>query len=132
MVAKKVRDALPLKLRTEWKTNASGQNSPHQNGSASGSMNSEESACVNIDDEWLEPLDVDENIKLPDMYPALKQSLLKAFKLMDKELELHPTIDCFCSGSTAVTVIKQVISSTDFCLFPRHGFFKPMFKSFQK
>ena len=117
MVAKKVRDALPLKLHTEWKTNASGQNSPHQNGSASGSMNSEESACVNIDNEWSEPINVNENLKLPDMYPALKQSLLKAFKLMDKELKLHPTIDCFCSGTTAVTMIKQVISSIVFLVF---------------
>ncbi|KAL9659634.1 hypothetical protein QQ045_024442 [Rhodiola kirilowii] len=26
---------------------------------------------------------------------------------MDKELKLHPTIDCFCIGSAAVTLIKQ-------------------------
>ena len=41
------------------------------------------------------------------MYLPLKQSMLKAFKLMDKELKLHPTIDCFCSGTTAVTLVKQ-------------------------
>lgn len=28
---------------------------------------------------------------------------------MDKELKFHPTIDCFCSGTTAVTMIKQVL-----------------------
>ncbi|XP_072977407.1 probable protein phosphatase 2C 66 [Typha angustifolia] len=107
MVAKKVRDSLPLKLSTQWRANVAGDNSPHQNGSASGSMNSEESASVSADDEWGESINVDENEKLPEMYLPLKQSFLKAFNLMDKELKLHPTIDCFCSGSTAVTVIKQ-------------------------
>ncbi|KAJ6818506.1 putative protein phosphatase 2C 66 [Iris pallida] len=107
LVARKVRDSLPLKLCTQWKANASGEHGPHQNGSASGSLNSEETASINIDEDLCEPLNVDENGKLPEMYPILKQSLLKAFKLMDKELKLHPAIDCFCSGSTAVTMIKQ-------------------------
>ena len=40
---------------------------------------------------------------------TLKESILKACKVMDKELKLHPDIDCFCSGSTAVTMVKQVI-----------------------
>ncbi|KAJ6798999.1 putative protein phosphatase 2C 66 [Iris pallida] len=107
LVARKVRDSLPIKLCTQWKANGSGEDSPHQNGSASGSLNSEETASINIVEDLCEPLNVDENVKLPEMYPILKQSLLKAFKLMDKELKLHPAIDCFCSGSTAVTVIKQ-------------------------
>ena len=108
MVAKKVRDSLPLKLCTHWKTIVSNQNNLHENGSVLGSMNSEEIASVSLDDEWCESLDADESEKLPEIYLILKQSLLKAFKLMDKELKLHPTIDCFCSGTTAVTLIKQV------------------------
>lgn len=35
---------------------------------------------------------------------------------MDKELKLHPTVDCFCSGSTAVTLVKQVMDSCKFFL----------------
>ncbi|CAN0898664.1 Probable protein phosphatase 2C 6 [Linum grandiflorum] len=31
----------------------------------------------------------------------------EAFNAMDKELQLHPYIDSFCSGTTAVTMIKQ-------------------------
>ncbi|XP_054806470.1 probable protein phosphatase 2C 33 isoform X2 [Prosopis cineraria] len=31
----------------------------------------------------------------------------EACKVMDKELKLHPGIDCFCSGTTAVTLVKQ-------------------------
>lgn len=98
-VAKKVRDSLPVKLRTQWQTSANGGSSPHQNGS----INSEETGSI-VDDEWG---DGDDTEKLPEMFLPLKQSYLKAFKLMDKELKLHPTVDCFCSGSTAVTLVKQ-------------------------
>ncbi|XP_039139852.1 probable protein phosphatase 2C 66 [Dioscorea cayenensis subsp. rotundata] len=105
MVAKKVRDSLPLKLCEQWRANSSSINSPQQNGSAHGSMNSVQIAS--IDDQWGESFDVDENGKLPEAFSSLKQSFLKAFKLMDIELKLHPSIDCFCSGTTAVTVLKQ-------------------------
>ncbi|KAF6164389.1 hypothetical protein GIB67_037546 [Kingdonia uniflora] len=54
-----------------------------------------------MDDEWCESLYADKNKQLPEMYLPL------AFKLMDKELKLHPLIDCLCSGSTAVTLLKQ-------------------------
>ncbi|KAL5972297.1 hypothetical protein ACLOJK_041550 [Asimina triloba] len=107
MVAKKVRDSLPLKLCAQWKANICDRNGMHENNSVLGTMNSEETASLSMDDEWAESLDVDENEKLPEIYLTLKQSLLKAFKLMDKELKLHPTIDCFCSGTTAVTLVKQ-------------------------
>jgi hypothetical protein len=109
-VAKKVRDSLPVKLLTQWKTSASGDTSPHQNGSVSGSVNSEEAASA-VDDEWVESVDGDESEKLPEMFLPLKQSYLKVFNSMDKELKLHPTVDCFCSGSTAVTLVKQAMDS---------------------
>lgn len=107
MVARKVRDSLPLKLKAEWNIVNNEATSPQHNCNGSGSMNSEESGSVHIDDEWSEAIVVDENVKLPDVYPKLRQSLLKAFKSMDKELKFHPTIDCFCSGTTAVTLVKQ-------------------------
>ncbi|XP_058113095.1 probable protein phosphatase 2C 66 [Magnolia sinica] len=106
MVAKKVRDSLPLMLCAQWHANVCDRNGLHENNGVLGSMNSEETAS-SIDEEWGESLDADENEKFPEKYVALKQSILKAFKLMDKELKLHPTIDCFCSGTTAVTLVKQ-------------------------
>eukprot|EP00257_Ricinus_communis_P025461 XP_025012875.1 probable protein phosphatase 2C 52 isoform X2 [Ricinus communis] len=36
-----------------------------------------------------------------------REAFLKSYKAMDKELRSHPNLDCFCSGSTAVTIIKQ-------------------------
>ncbi|WVZ92304.1 hypothetical protein U9M48_038381 [Paspalum notatum var. saurae] len=105
-VAKKVRDSLPVKLRAQWQTSANGGSSPHQNGSIAGSINSEETGYV-VDDEWGDSVNGDESEKLPEIFLPLKQSYFKAFKSMDKELKLHPTVDCFCSGSTAVTLVKQ-------------------------
>ncbi|CAI8592101.1 unnamed protein product [Vicia faba] len=36
-----------------------------------------------------------------------EEQIRQASKIMDKELKLHRDIDCFCSGTTAVTLIKQ-------------------------
>ncbi|CDY15466.1 BnaA08g27500D [Brassica napus] len=36
-----------------------------------------------------------------------EEAFLKSFNAMDKELRSHPNVECFCSGSTAVTIIKQ-------------------------
>ena len=41
-----------------------------------------------------------------NMFAAWKESHLRAFQVMDKELKLHPILDCFCSGTTIVTILK--------------------------
>ena len=110
MVAKKVRDCLPLILCTQWQANSNNDKiSDGKNGNAPERTNLEETTSFSMDDECYESLEVDDNEKVPEMYLPLKEAFLKAFKLMDKELKLHPTIDCFCSGTTAVTLVKQVI-----------------------
>lgn len=124
VVAKKVRDSLPLILCTQWKTKSNGDqsslysnnnnnNNDIENENARGNMNTEETASPtpSMDDECYHTLEVETNEKdkhpQSQMFLPLKHSILKAFKLMDKELKLHPTIDCFCSGTTAVTLVKQ-------------------------
>ncbi|XP_076882200.1 putative protein phosphatase 2C 33 [Bidens hawaiensis] len=82
MVAKRVRDSLPLKLKA---VNASGSND------------------VSPDNEASDP----EINKNSAKMQALKDLFLEAYKVMDRELRMHTNIDCFCSGSTAVTLIKQ-------------------------
>lgn len=116
LVAKKVRDSLPLKLCTEWRALVTCE--PHENGSGngnvslsiSGTVDSEERECINLDDELSESnAEADEVAKnLPEMFIPLKKSFLKAFKLMDWDLKKHQSIDCFCSGTTAVTLVKKV------------------------
>ncbi|XP_050372702.1 probable protein phosphatase 2C 33 [Argentina anserina] len=83
MVAKKVRDSLPLKVSSQWVLNTS-------------------AADVNRAGASEENKDRDGGF-----FDSLKDSFLKAFKVMDKELKLHPRIDCYCSGTTAVTMVKQ-------------------------
>ncbi|KAJ1699839.1 hypothetical protein LUZ63_008351 [Rhynchospora breviuscula] len=106
-VARNVRNSFPLKLLARWKPENDSENTGppllQQNGSLLGSMNSEESVSIHsVEEEWS---DGDE--KFPEVYVPLKRAFRKACKLVDKELKLHPTIDCFCSGSTAVTLVKQ-------------------------
>lgn len=116
MVARKVRDNLPVLLSTQWNEILSNnQNGVTENGNAVGSCVAENGNAAGsthpdefMDDGWCEQLEVEENGKLPEMYLPLKQSMLKAFKLMDKELKLHQAIDCFCSGTTTVALVKQV------------------------
>ncbi|KAM0063666.1 putative protein-serine/threonine phosphatase [Helianthus debilis subsp. tardiflorus] len=95
MVARKVRDYLPVLLSTHWKTG-----SDVENGNVNGNTHEEEDE----DDDLCEE---SEKQQVPEKYIPLKKSILKAFRLMDMELKTHPAIDCFCSGSTAVTLVKQ-------------------------
>ncbi|CAA2997540.1 probable phosphatase 2C 6 [Olea europaea subsp. europaea] len=104
MVATKVRDSLPLLLREEWEAKSdSKQISAGENGNHAGMIRFDEF----MDGDGFDSIEVDDNDKLPEMHMPLKMSILKAFKLMDNELNLHPSIDCFCSGTTAVTLIMQ-------------------------
>lgn len=106
MVARKVRDTLPLILRTEWEAAANGEHTCDlENGVAAGSTELDVSQFIDIDS--VEAPEPEENEKFPDIHVPLKNSILKSFKLMDKELKLNPIIDCYCSGSTAVTMVKQ-------------------------
>ncbi|KAJ0257134.1 protein phosphatase 2C 6 [Hirschfeldia incana] len=99
MVAKRVRDMLPFTLSTQLKK-------------ASAMVSTrvlEPTTCKEDEEECceLQPSEKDDRLPLPEMYLPLKRALLKTCKQMDKELKMHPTINCFCSGTTSVTVIKQ-------------------------
>ncbi|CAN6457008.1 unnamed protein product [Victoria cruziana] len=43
----------------------------------------------------------------PTVFDVWKESLFKAFMMMDKELRVQQAMDFSCSGTTAVTIIKQ-------------------------
>ncbi|XP_019194666.1 PREDICTED: probable protein phosphatase 2C 52 [Ipomoea nil] len=94
MVSRKVRDALPLKLLSylqpcETKYDGSGAN------------------CCNGNPK-LDVVDPHKAGDVEDKVDSLwREAFLKSYKAMDKELRSHPNLDCFCSGSTAVTIVKQ-------------------------
>jgi hypothetical protein len=93
-VARHVRDALPSKLSSYLKrktedlsTSSEDLDSFDKSGSTSSSDTSDES-------------------QLPSTW---KNIFVKAFEDVDQELRQHPGIDCICSGTTAVTVVRQVL-----------------------
>ncbi|OEL25410.1 putative protein phosphatase 2C 14 [Dichanthelium oligosanthes] len=104
LVAKRVRDLLPVKLgadlamedgretsTTNIKSNANEVGSPEHIDRGGTVISSE----------------AEQNGEYPEIFPALRTSFLKAFHVMDRDLKLHKNIDCFFSGTTAVAVIKQ-------------------------
>lgn len=101
MVSKRVRDMLPFTLSTQLKTTSGTETRGFKNGLESATCVDEEQLCE------LQQSEKDDKL-LPEMYLRLKRALLKTCQQMDKELKMHPTINCFCSGTTSVTVIKQV------------------------
>ncbi|ESQ35193.1 hypothetical protein EUTSA_v10007474mg [Eutrema salsugineum] len=100
MVAQRVRDILPFTLSTQLKMASVMEQSSSNDGLDSATCIDEEQWCE------LQPSEKDGKL-LPEMYLSLKRALLKTCQQMDKELKMHPTINCFCSGTTSVTVIKQ-------------------------
>ncbi|KAF2619647.1 hypothetical protein F2Q68_00038219 [Brassica cretica] len=89
LVSRKVRESLPVRLLSFMHSIQS-----KQNGSTSKSDSQEAD----------EKKEASEEDKLKLLW---EEAFLKSFNAMDKELRSHPNVECFCSGSTAVTVIKQ-------------------------
>ena len=105
MVAKRVRDNLPLKLSAYWEAKVPVEGSIKTvNNSANN--NSEDAASFVSTEEEPRPEESTDS----ELFQTLKEAFLKAFKVMDRELKFHGSVDCFCSGTTAVTLIKQVLS----------------------
>lgn len=109
MVAKKVRDTLPQILCTQWTSKSDEDQSSLFKMRRSRNSNSEDSVALDAEEDFYKSLEAEENEKFPKMFLPLKVAILESFKMVDKELKLHPKIDSFCSGSTGVTLIKQVI-----------------------
>ena len=94
LVARKVRDMLPLTLLSflhsyELKRSGSSTSCFTGNHKPDGGDPWEDAEEEKADSLW-------------------REAFLKSYKAMDKDLKSHPNLDCFCSGSTAVTIVKQV------------------------
>lgn len=89
LVARKVRDSLPLKLLELWKSQVTGEKA-----SIEEALTAKSPRNVNLEQHKM-------------LAEAWKECIPKAYNAMDKELKTHPNIDCFCSGTTAVTMLLQ-------------------------
>ncbi|TVU13682.1 hypothetical protein EJB05_37102, partial [Eragrostis curvula] len=102
LVAKRVRDLLPVKLianigRDDYKeTSTSSITSGTTRGGTTQHVGEDTDAAHG-----------NENGEYPEIFTALRASFLRAFYVMDRDLKMHKNIDCVFSGTTAVTVIKQ-------------------------
>jgi serine/threonine protein phosphatase PrpC len=97
LVARKVRDALPVKLQSFLNSCQSRQNEPGQ-------------TCFTGNSKKSDVGDLDKDGSVEDKLNSLwRETFLKSYKAMDKELKSHPNLDCFFSGSTAITIVKQVL-----------------------
>ncbi|XP_062197935.1 probable protein phosphatase 2C 75 [Phragmites australis] len=101
LMARKVRDTLPLKLR-DFIYDDYGD-SPTSN---SDGLVLEETLSPYADAEDKSPM-AGQKEEHRELFSTMKESFRKAFRIMDKELRLHRNIDSICSGTTAVTLIKQ-------------------------
>ncbi|KAG2316268.1 hypothetical protein Bca52824_019390 [Brassica carinata] len=100
MVAKSVRDELPLKLSACWEAKIPGEGSLKPTSTVNSANNSEDAATSFVTAE-------EEEESHSELFQTLKEAFLKAFKVVDRELIFNGSVDCFCSGTTAVTLIKQ-------------------------
>ncbi|XP_021898853.1 probable protein phosphatase 2C 34 isoform X2 [Carica papaya] len=87
-VAKKVRESMPSFLLCSWQESVS--------------------------QRWLDP-DIDlESDKKHQRFNIWKHSYLKTCALVDQELEQYRKIDSFYSGTTALTIVRQVLGTSSF------------------
>ncbi|KAG8380316.1 hypothetical protein BUALT_Bualt06G0003000 [Buddleja alternifolia] len=108
MVARRVRDSLPLKLSAHWEVNIKSEEVLKEVSlNTAGSFCPEDTTLLPVAEEARASVDVEETAKHPEVFQTLKESFVKAFKVMDRELRMYANIDCFCSGTTAVTFVKQ-------------------------
>lgn len=110
MVAKKVRDVLPIFLRMHWEINPqSGENYVNENEGMNrfDDFMDDDNDDNGEDDDDDCSMEFEDNGRVPKTYVVHRKSVSKAFKLMDRELKLHPNIDCYCSGTTAVVLVME-------------------------
>ncbi|KAF4379018.1 hypothetical protein F8388_022105 [Cannabis sativa] len=106
-VARHVRDNLPTKLSKaieQSKVNSTKYDDVDIRDLSNNNSNNTTRDDDNIDSKDVEN-DNNSNVVLP--LSSWEACLIKSFKEMDEDLGLDSSIDSFCSGSTAVTVVKQ-------------------------
>jgi len=56
---------------------------------------------------------VEDDSSLNKNFQEWREAILDGFRVMDKEVKLQENLDCSCSGTTAVVVIRQVNKPTN-------------------
>ncbi|KAG6471455.1 hypothetical protein ZIOFF_068897 [Zingiber officinale] len=97
LVARKVRDALPLKLLPFL---------PYPGGGRRRRRHGVKLTCCGLARRDDPPVrDPSFCVEEPSL-SVWKETFVQSYKAMDRELRSHSALDCFCSGSTAVILFK--------------------------
>ncbi|XP_047333859.1 probable protein phosphatase 2C 33 [Impatiens glandulifera] len=109
MVAKRVRDSLPSRLSAHLEVCSKADEVLREISlNKTCSINSDTTSVLSADEDSIfSSIAVEDPDKETQIIKTFKESFLKAFKFMDRELKTHTNFDCFCSGTTAVTLVKQ-------------------------
>lgn len=106
-VARTVRDNLPSKLT------AAVEDSQHNRCKDFGADDEEDHDHNDHSDSSLDSKDSIDNENSQNLsFSSWESSFVKAFNETDEELGLDSSIDSYCSGTTAVTIVKQVLFNT--------------------
>ncbi|KFK32263.1 hypothetical protein AALP_AA6G219500, partial [Arabis alpina] len=106
IVAKRVRDLLPLKLGSHLESYVSCEEEISIN-------TCDRKNLVHISACGESRVYNKDSVKGEDVIQTLLASIVKAYRFMDKELKMQKDVDCFCSGTTSVTmVIGQAVLGT--------------------
>ena len=93
-VARQVRDMLPSRLCSSFKQ-----------------LKINRSNCNNETDEKDKGNDENtdsEDVSKNPLFSSVKDRIIKSFEEVDEDLCVDATLDTYCSGTTAVAVLKQV------------------------
>lgn len=96
-VARNVRDVLPQRLASIWKSQQQAAKE-----TAFSSDDSETEDFILGESDYFSDMAGD-----PSLITAWKESFVAAYKLMDRELLINDHVDCVSSGTTAVSLVKQ-------------------------
>lgn len=116
IVAKRVRDLLPLKLGSHLESYVSCEEVLKEISLNTSDRKISEN-LMHISANGESRVYNKDSVKDQDMIQTLLGSIVKAYRFMDKELKMQKDVDCFCSGTTAVTMVKQVVRPKVLMLF---------------
>jgi len=100
-VARRARDQLPMKL-------SAAQKLLHTNGRSQSDVDAFYEYEDDEEAESSDYVDASEDFDAYSVFYSWKTNFMRSFKDVDKELSLDASIDSYCSGTTAVTIVKQV------------------------
>ncbi|KAJ8424617.1 hypothetical protein Cgig2_000540 [Carnegiea gigantea] len=99
-VARRARDQLPMKL-------SAAQKLLHTNGRSQSDVDAFYEYEDDEEAESSDYVDASEDFDAYSVFYSWKTNFMRSFKDVDKELSLDASIDSYCSGTTAVTIVKQ-------------------------